>query len=152
MRLYRGLYSTLGSYELLQLKWDFDITSYYNLWVDPYMQDQHLDAGLLDRQLREQPYVLQTLSNFADLFRKVEATLRARGQFFRANLGELSEPLATVEYTRQVGTPRSRDEILARTKDAFNAIRRRALELLEDTATPRTPLPLASFMMSRPIV
>ncbi len=152
MRLYRGLYQTLGSYELLRLKWDFDIASYYNLWVDAYMQDRHLDAAFVERQLREAPYVLQTLANFAALFRKVEASLKTRGAFHRRNLGEHAEPLSAVPFVRDVGTPRTRAEIQARTLDLLNAIRRRALDLLDADADPRArqeSLPLAGFVGDR---
>jgi flavin-dependent dehydrogenase len=153
MLLYRGLYSTLGSYELFKLKWDLDIASYYNLWVSPYMQDQHLDAAFLERQLREREPTLQALSNFAALFRKVEASLKARGAFHRGNLGRFSEPLDTIAYTAEVGLPRPRAEVLARTADAFNRIRARALDLIEEpaAATERKPMPLAAFMLSRPL-
>ena len=65
MRLYRGLYGMIGSYELMRLKWDFDIASYHNLWVAPFMTDQHLDPGWLRRQLRLRNLVLRAMENFA---------------------------------------------------------------------------------------
>jgi flavin-dependent dehydrogenase len=151
--LYRGLYSTLGSYELFKLKWDLDIASYYNLWVSPYMQDQHLDPAFLEQQLRERQPTLQALGNFAALFRKVEASLKARGAFHRGNLGRFSEPLDSIDYTAQIGRPRPRAEVLARTADAFNRIRARALDLLEEPApaSGRKTMPLAAFMLARPL-
>jgi flavin-dependent dehydrogenase len=153
MLLYRGLYSTLGSYELYRLKWDLDIACYYNLWVAPYMLDQHLDADFLRTQLREQSFILQALRNFADLFKKVEARLRERGQLHRRNLGGFMEPLANVRYVSEVGTSYARETVFARTLEKFNEIRGRALDLLEDAAEPtvRKPLPLAAFMTSRPL-
>ena len=79
MRLYRGLYGMLGSYELMRLKWDFDIGSYHNLWVSPYMTDQLTDVAFLSRQLRQQRFVLGVLDNFRGLFQRIEAELaRAR--------------------------------------------------------------------------
>jgi flavin-dependent dehydrogenase len=153
MLLYRGLYSTLGSYELYRLKWELDIACYYNLWVTPYMLDQHLDADFLRTQLREQRFILQALRNFADLFHKVELRLRERDQLHRANLGGFAPPLGHLSFTQEVGTPRSREVVLARTAETFNQIRDRALDLLEDAPAPsaRTPLPLAAFMTSRPL-
>ncbi len=65
MRLYRGLYGMIGSYELMRLKWDFDIASYHNLWVAPFMTDLHLDEGWLRRQLRLRNLVLRAMENFA---------------------------------------------------------------------------------------
>jgi hypothetical protein len=70
--VYRDLYSLLGSYELWHLKWDFDIACYYNLWLEPYMRDEHLDAAWLDMQLRQRPVVLGVLERFSALFQKVE--------------------------------------------------------------------------------
>jgi flavin-dependent dehydrogenase len=153
MLLYRGLYSTLGSYEVYMLKWELDIACYYNLWVAPYMRDEHLDEAFLRTQLREKHFILQALRNFADLFRKVEDRLRERGQLHRGNLGGFSQPLRSIDYAAEIGTPRSRDAVLARTAAAFNAIRSRALDLLDDAPapTPRAPLPLPSFMTSRPL-
>ena len=151
MRLYRGLYQTLGSYELLKLKWQFDISSYYNLWLDPYMQDQHLDAAFLVRQLRERIPVLQALANFAALFRKVEKSLKERGQFYRANLDHYCEPLGGLDHVRDVGTPHTREQILDRTRDSFNSVRSRALDLLEGTCRARAPLSFARFMVDRPL-
>ncbi len=153
MLLYRGLYSTLASYELYRLKWDLDIACYYNLWVAPYMLDQHLDADYLRTQLREKTFILQALRNFADLFRKVESRLRERDQLHRGNLGRFAAPLDHVPYFDEVGTPRTRQAVLARTAEAFNLIRSRALDLLDDAPEPtvRAPLPLTAFMTSRPL-
>jgi flavin-dependent dehydrogenase len=152
MLLYRGLYSILGSYEVYMLKWELDIASYYNLWVAPYMRDEHLDEAFLRTQLREKSFILQALRNFADLFRKVENRLRERGQLHRMNLGGFSQPLRSIDYTAEIGTPCSREEVLARTAAAFNAIRGRALDLLDDApAAARPPLPLPAFMTSRPL-
>jgi flavin-dependent dehydrogenase len=149
MRLYRGLYQILGSYEALRLKWDFDISMYYNLWVDPYMRDRHLDPDYLRLQLRESPHVLQALANFGELFRKVELELKARGDFYRANLGRYTEPLSAIDFVHDVGTSRSREEVLQQVARTFNSIRDRALDLLNDTTTPRATRPLASFMTKR---
>ena len=83
MRLYRGLYGMIGSYELMRLKWDFDIASYHNLWVAPFMTDQHLDADWLRRQLRLRNLVLRAMDNFAALFGRAEESLRERGAYYR---------------------------------------------------------------------
>ncbi len=153
MLLYRGLYSTLGSYELYRLKWELDIACYYNLWVTPYMLDQHLDEAFLRTQLREKHVILQALRNFADLFRKLEQRLRERGDLHRRNLGEFYEPLQSLDYVSEVGTPRRREVVLARTAEAFNRVRARAVDLLEGVADPpaRPPLPLTAFVTSRPL-
>ena len=153
MLLYRGLYSTLGSYELYRLKWELDIACYYNLWVEPYMCDRHLDADFLRGQLREHTFILQALRNFAALFKAVEARLHERGDYHRRNLGEFTEPLAHLPYATQIGATYTREAALARTLEKFNDIRDRALDLLEDAPqrTVRKPLSLAAFMTSRPL-
>ena len=47
MLLYRDQYPVLASYETMRLKWNFDISCYYNLWVDFFMRDHHLDPRKL---------------------------------------------------------------------------------------------------------
>ena len=150
MLLYRGLYGGLGSFELMRMKWDFDIGCYYNLWVSPYMLDQHLDTRFLRRQLRMQPFVLQALRNFADLFRRVEASLRADENYYRCNAGGFSYGLENIDFVDSVGTPRSRKEVLHKTEEVFNLVYARANELLgESRSDDRRPL--QSFMGAQPL-
>jgi len=151
MLLYRGLYNGLGSFELMRMKWDLDIGCYYNLWVSPYMLDQHLDTRFLRRQLRMQPFVLQALRNFADLFRRVERSLRERDAYFRANRGQFSYGLENIDFVTDVGTARSRHEILDKTEELFNLVLARASDLLgEECSESRRPL--HSFMGEQPLV
>ncbi len=150
MLLYRGLYDALGSFELMRMKWDFDIGCYYNLWVSPYMLDQHLDPRFLRRQLRMQPFVLQAMRNFADLFRRVEQSLRANDTYFRANRGDFSYGLESIDFVDRVGTPRSRREVLEKTEQVFNTVLARATELLGRDA-PEDRRPLQSFMGEQPL-
>ncbi len=153
MRLYRGLYGLLGSYEAMRLKWDFDVGCYYNLWVSPYMQNEYLDATFLRRQLRQQRYVLQALSNFAELLREVEGRLRARGDYFRANLGRFSHGLEHIDFVEEIGLPRDTRRVLAVTAALFNGIRERAHALAgEPGAAAPEPLPLSAFMVKRPLL
>ncbi|HXV37884.1 MAG TPA: FAD-dependent monooxygenase [Myxococcota bacterium] len=153
MRLYRNLYAPHGSFELARAKWDFDIALYYNLWVSPYMRDEHLDRDYLAEQLRLRPLILQALENFSLLFRRVEAALRERGDYFRANTGEFHYGLANIDFERQVGCERSADEALQKTEQIFNGVRAQALELLGELASERgvEPLPLKAFLGRRGI-
>ena len=112
MRLYRGLYEMIGSYELMRLKWDFDIGSYHNLWVSPYMTDQLTDLAFLARQLRQQRFVLGVMDNFGALFRRTEQALRERGAYHRRNRGVFSWGLENIDFLPQIGLPRSRSETL----------------------------------------
>jgi hypothetical protein len=150
MLLYRGIYHGMGSFELMRLKWDLDIGCYYNLWVSPYMLDQHLETRFLRRQLRMQPYVLQALRNFADLFRRVERSLRERDQYYRANRGRFSFGLENIDFVTAVGTPRSRREILEKTEQLFNLVLANATDLLGESS-PVARRPLESFMSEQPL-
>ena len=150
MRLYRGLYGLLGSYELMRLKWDFDIGCYYNLWVSPYMLDQYLDPGFLRRQLRQQRFVLTALDGFAALFVRAEASLRERGLYYRANRGVFSRGLENIDFLEEIGLPRSRRQTFEQLTRTFNGVRHRALELIEaGCASGREDLPLTSFGLDR---
>jgi hypothetical protein len=130
LSLYRNLYETFGSFELGKLKWDFDIGCYYNLWVSPYVRDEHLDPRWLRRQLRMSPLILNALAKFNELFRKVSESLHRRGEFYRRNRGEFTPGLDHLDFLQRVGEPRSRREILEKTEQIFNDVRRRALALL----------------------
>ncbi len=151
MRLYRGLYGLLGSFELMRMKWDFDIGCYFNLWVAPYFLDEYLDETFLRRQVRQQRFVLQALSNFADLFRAAEAHLRERGDYHRSNQGIFSYGLENIDFIEQVGLPRSQREVLEKTAEIFNGVRRRGLELLGREGDSDAPLPLTSMMTPNPL-
>lgn len=144
MRLYRGLYGVIGSYDLMRLKWDFDIGSYHNLWVAPYMTDQLTDAAFLTRQLRQQRFVLGALENFRALFQRVEAALVAQGAYHRRNRGVFSHGLENIDFLPKIGLPRSREETLAQAARTFETVRREACRLLgEETGEP---WPLQAFV------
>jgi len=140
MRLYRGLYGTLGSYELMRVKWDFDIASYHNLWVAPYMTDQLLDTSFLRAQLRQQRLVLRAMDNFAALFRRVDEALRERGDYHRSNRGVFSHGLENIDFLQDVGLPRTRRQTLEQTLRTFHGVRRDALALLGEEAGEPWPL------------
>jgi hypothetical protein len=148
LRLYRGQYPYLGSFELGKLKWDFDIGCYYNLWFSAYLHDQHLDARQLKRQLGQRPFVLAALSNFAALFEKVDRHLQATSAYHRANRGEYSRGVDCLGFLEEIAAPRSDEQIVDRTLEIFNTVRHRALDLLEDRSEParRESLPLAAFV------
>jgi flavin-dependent dehydrogenase len=151
LHLYRGLYGAMGSFELMCLKWDFDIGCYYNLWVQPYFRDEHLDAGFLRQQLRQRRFVLQALSGFSDLFRKAEEALRARGEYYRGNRGRFFHGLTNLDFMERTGLPRPRREILETTEELFNGVRARTLALLDDGAAREPRLPLTAFLTGRPL-
>lgn len=153
--LYRDLYPVLGSFELLKLKWDFDIACYYNLWAAPFWHDEHLDLHLLRGQLRRKDFMLQGLTNFSSLFQRLEAGFRRQGMIHRANLGRFSTGLDVVDFIHELGAPRSRRQVMRTTESIFNTIRERALDLLADLGEPAAPserrLPLYDFLLATPL-
>jgi hypothetical protein len=144
MRLYRGLYGLIGSYELMRLKWDFDIGSYHNLWVSPYMTDLLTDAAFLSRQLRQQRFVVGVMDNFRALFQRVEAKLGESGAYHRRNRGVFSYGLENIDFLPKIGLPRSREETLEQAARTFETVRRNALALLGEE--PGEPWPLQAFV------
>ncbi|MEO6596186.1 MAG: tryptophan 7-halogenase [Planctomycetota bacterium] len=79
--LYKDQYELFGSFDLLRAKWDFDVASYYNLWVESYLQDQHLDVEHLQKELRQQSFVVKALERFGQLFAQAERAVTARGDY-----------------------------------------------------------------------
>ncbi len=151
MLLYAGLYDGLGSFELASAKWDFDIASYYNLWVSAYMCDRHLDLDFLREQLRMRPFVLNVLRNFATLFQRVEGRLRERGEYFRSNAGRFYCGLDGIHFAQRVGTERSQSEVFTQAAETFNQVRAKALQLLGEAESPGDvePLQLSAFLAPR---
>lgn len=156
MLLYKDLYSVLGSFELLKLKWDFDIACYYNLWAAPFFNDQHLDLRFLKGELRRKEFVLQGLENFTALFKTIERELHARGAYYRRNLGHFCSQLDLVDFMDDLFQPRPRKQVLRTTEAIFNGTRDRGLEILTDIgcapARPDRGLPLYEFMLGEPLV
>jgi hypothetical protein len=148
MRLYRGLYGMIGSYELMRLKWDFDIGSYHNLWVSPYMTEQLTQPPFLSRQLRQQRFVLGVLDNFRALFERAEKHLVQRGAYHRKNRGVFSYGLENIDFLPQIGLPRSRKTTLDQAARTFEIVRRNACALLGEE--PGEPWSLQAFA-TRPL-
>lgn len=154
LNLYRGQYPTFGSFELMRMKWELDIASYFNLWVTAYMQDQHLDIGWLRGQMRMKPVVLQALRVFGGLFQDVARTLREEDRFYARNLGEFSYGLENIDFVSEVGLPRSRRRVLEKQTQIFNNVRRDAAALIRgaDQTEALQPLPLSAFVGAQPIL
>jgi hypothetical protein len=154
MPIYRSLYSTLGSYTLFRLKWDFDIGCYYDLWLEPYLADKHLDASYLRQQLRQKKLVLRVVENFAALFRRVEQELEQRGELSADNLGQFSGSFPTMASAATLGNEASLAGAFERACATFNLTRRRAIELLETPAAtgPIADLPLTHFLAGKALL
>jgi flavin-dependent dehydrogenase len=151
MRLYRGLYSTLGSYELLKAKWQLDLPLYFHLWVTQYMQDLHLDEQFIRQELEESDGVLNVLSNFTDLFREAEQQMRNRGEYYRMNTGCFADVLAGIDFIDDVGISPNRYVALKRVNDVLNKVRMQLLDLSENESksASRDALSLGQFLVRR---
>jgi flavin-dependent dehydrogenase len=152
MLLYSGLYDTQGSYELARAKWDFDIGCYYNLWVDAYMTDQHLDLEHVRGQLRLRPFILQALRNFRALFRETADTLEAEGRYYEGNLGNFYHGLSNIDFAGEIGTDRSEEVQMATNARLFNRVRDQAAHLLGREEAGAAPRPLTAFLTRRPLL
>jgi flavin-dependent dehydrogenase len=154
MLLYRDLYSLLGSFDLLRLKWQFDFALYYHVWLSQYMQDLHLNEEFLRRQLKEQDFILNALSNFSDLFQKVERQLWARGSYYQSSCGKFANAMEGIAWVEEVGTPQEAHSELNRIHEIFNRTLQHAHDLLEDTTSEaaRDPLPLSQFLIRGPLI
>jgi len=150
MRLYERLYGTLGSYELYRLKWFFDIGCYYDLWLEPYMRDEHLDLGWLRRQLKQRELVLGVLARFRDLFLEAEAEMRGSGRYFTKNIGRFTGAFPTMQSASGLGSDDSSRRALARAAETFNLTRREAMVLLERPAS--ADLSMRHFLSGKPLL
>lgn len=153
--LYKDLYPTLASYEILLLKWEFDLACYYNLWCAPYFHDEHLDLKRLRDDLRRKDFVIQGLANFSQLFQRLVAGCRRQGMLHRANLGRATHAVSTIGFLDDLRQPRPRKQVFRTTEAIFNATRSRALDLLADLGETASPsartLPLYEFMLAAPL-
>ncbi len=148
MRLYRNLYSLFGSYELLKLKWQLDFPSYYHIWLSEFMQDLHLNEEFLIEKVREQQPVLNALSNFSQLFKRVEQHLHYTKSFYRGNLGNFTNAVEGVEWLEEVGQPQTPRQFFTRLHEIFNCTQEQANQLLGKYKTEQ-PLPLSHFLTLR---
>ncbi|MFK7989428.1 MAG: NAD(P)/FAD-dependent oxidoreductase [Sandaracinaceae bacterium] len=147
--LYQQQYKTLGSYEILHQKWNYDLCTYYNLWLDDYMRDRHLEPRHVRTHLRRRGYIMQALRNFRDLFATMADELMTQGHYHRSNLGRYNPGTDLQGFWRDVGSDRRRREINAVTADIFNHVRRESLELLGQREGGEVPL--HEFMEERPL-
>lgn len=144
MKLYRGQYPVLGSYETMKLKWNFDISCYYNLWLQPVLTDKHLELREIRSALRRREYVLNALENFSQLFQKLVRELEARGQYHRSNLGHYNNGTDLLYFQDEIGRERKKGQVNQRTEEIFNFCLREAQRILGDE--PGQKLELHQFM------
>lgn len=149
MKLYRDQYSVLGSYEVMRLKWNYDISCYYNLWLDPYVRGQHIDPRYLRSQLRRRDYILNALENFSRLFQHLVAQLEGRDEFHRSNLGQYNDGTDLLHFQAEIGRERKKGAVNARTEEIFNYCLGEARRILGEDAGAQ--LELHEFMEPAPL-
>jgi len=127
--LYREQYDLFGSFELMSIKWNFDIAAYYALWVNSYLMDKHLDIDDLRHEMRQSTFVIKALERFSALFLECERKVSATGGYNRRNLGEMAEGLGDLSFAKDVGLLDKR-QAERHSLDAFGKARARCFELL----------------------
>jgi flavin-dependent dehydrogenase len=144
MLIYRNLYPTFGSYDILRVKFNFDLGCYLNVLFDVFALDQHLDLRYLRAELRRQNDQLVTLRNFSALFQECVRTMKANGTYYRNNLGQYNRGIDCVRpLLDEIATPRKKIHINRRTEEIFNYGREEAMKLLDRSNV--TPLKLHEF-------
>lgn len=134
--LYAGLYPTFGSYELFRDKCRFDCANYYNLWVDAFMKDEHLDPKALRYHLRRKDYVIEAMRNFNRFFRSAADEMLKKGTYWRGNLGNwVLSGVEAFGVPEKLGVPRSHKDMNDKTEAIFNEARENVMQLLRDEST-----------------
>lgn len=124
LALYRALYPLLGSFRLFRLKWDLDLTAYYDLWLSSYRLDEHLDPRALRAQRAERPFVSAALVQFNRALARAGRLARADGSYFEDNRDRFLDALATIDFVREVGQPRSMAAVREILLQSFRRARR----------------------------
>lgn len=148
--LYDGLYGTLGSFELLASKWDFDTACYLNLWFEPYMLDRHLDLGALEQENHGRRAVLGVLQTFRHMFRDAERTLHEQGRYFEKNLGHTVINPTMRFLPRDFASLDSERRVLPRVRDALQLVLDELRAKLGQSPLVE-PVPFSTFTLGRPI-
>lgn len=150
LRLYEGLYGTLGSFELFSSKWDFDLACYLNLWAEPYFLDAHLELPALRRELESASATLGVLRTFRHVFEDAERALRREGRFFEKNIGHAVLDPAVRFLREDFGTAQSQRRAVPRVRDAVQMIFEELQAKLGRPASPE-PIPFSRFALGRPL-
>lgn len=122
--LYKGQYRALGSFELLRAKWNFDLSTYYNLWLDEYLEDRHLDPRHVRTLLRRRHTTTEALREVGGTLGRLADDLSRRGEYHRANLDLYNDGTDRLGFQREVGAGRRVREINALNRDFLDGFRR----------------------------
>jgi len=70
------------------------------------MQDLHLQEAFFKQELEDEELILNALSNFSDLFQKVEHHMRTQDLYCQSPSGCFSRASQGVDWVEEVGLPR----------------------------------------------
>ena len=135
----------------MRLKWDFDIGFYYNLWVSA-VHARPAPRRVLARAASSarSASCCRRCETSASCSRRPVGGFCDEGRYWRGNAGSFSFGLEFIDFVEEVGRPRTRREVLAKTGEIFNSVYVRTRELLAGReGAPAEALPLTSFMVDR---
>ena len=115
------------------------------------MQDLHLQKEFLIEQIEGRHQILNALSNFSQLFKKLEDQMKEKGTYFEMNSGHFTNALEGMDWADQIGTPQGTHQELKRLHGILNASRQQALDLLGrcQKEVEAGPLSLSQFLVPR---
>jgi hypothetical protein len=121
------------------------------MWLSQYMQDHHLQEEFLVEQVEDRHRILTALSNFSDLFKKLEGRMKENGDYFGMNESRFTNALEGMGWADQVGISQGGHQELKRLNEIFNSNRQQALDLLEEGQEDnvRRHLSLSQFLVPR---
>ncbi len=92
--------------------------------------------------------MLNALSNFSQLFQKVEQHLHDTKAYYRGNLGNFTNALEGIDWVEEVGQPQTPRQFFTRLHEIFNRSQEQANQLLGIYKMEK-PLPLSYFLTLR---
>ncbi len=120
--LYQHQYKTLGSFDIMSAKWNFDLATYYNLWLDDFMGDKHLEPKHVRAQVRRKKFIIEAQTAIRDRFRAMAERTLADGRYYRHNLGMYNPGTNMDWFWREIGTGRTRRRQNEITAEIFERI------------------------------
>ena len=110
--------------------------------------DKHLEVDDLRHELRQSTFVVKALERFAGLFLEAERKVTVSGDYFRNNLGQISEGLGDVSFAHDIGTL-TKQQSETHSLEAFAKARARCFALLKRTANDSDKLGFADIVSGR---
>jgi flavin-dependent dehydrogenase len=139
MTLYEHQYPLFGSYNAMRIKLPFELASYYNLCVRPYMLDNHLNLEWLAKANAKHPQIMSEFKELEGLFAELGADLKQRGLYYSRNLGQYRVGFdQVVPFALEMGSNVPEATVDAHQELIASVARKQALRLLKRTAPDAT--------------